>query len=115
MKKSLQNIALTCLVCALLCATAFAVSKTKKVTFHEDVKVGDAVVKKGDYKVTYDEQTNELAILSDKKIVAKTTARLEERKSSSKYETTYTTLKNQEGSTLLSGVNMGGKFAIISQ
>ncbi|MGB9179887.1 MAG: hypothetical protein WCB68_11635 [Pyrinomonadaceae bacterium] len=114
MKKSLRNIALTLLACALLGATAFANSKSKKVTFHEDVKVGDAVVKKGDYKVTFDEQTNELAILDDGKVVARTAARLEERKSASKYETTYLTLKDKEGGTLLSGVNMGGKFAIIS-
>ena len=113
MKKSLLNIAFTLLACALLSAVAFANTKSKKVTFHEDVKVGDALVKKGDYKVTFDEQTKELAILSDRKVVARTTARLQERKSASKYETTYLTLRSKEGTTFLSGVNMGGKFAII--
>ena len=114
MKKSLRKITLTLVAFALVSTAVFANNKSRKVTFHEDVKVGDALVKKGDYKVTFDEQTKELAIMSDKKVVAKTTARLEERKSSSRYATTYTTLKDQEGSTFLSAVNMGGKFAIIS-
>lgn len=115
MKKRFLNVALTLVVCALLSPVAFASVKTQTVTFITDVKIGDTLVKKGTYKAKFDDQSNELTILDGKKVVAKTTATLvEQKKSKSKYETIYTTDRDSAGNSLLTSVNMGGKFATIN-
>jgi hypothetical protein len=56
-----------------------ALGKTieKKVTFTESVTVNGTLVKKGTYKVTFNEETNELTIRQGKKVVATAQARLE--------------------------------------
>lgn len=113
MKKRLHVIALALIVCGLLTPVALADVKTKDVTFEVDVKVGDTLVKKGDYRVKFDDSTNELTILDGKKVIAKTQARLEEQKSTSRYPTKYKTVSDGAGNVMLSSVNMGGKFAII--
>jgi hypothetical protein len=113
MMKKIQTIALALIVCGLLSPVALANVKTKDVTFVVDVKVGNTLIKKGDYKVTYDESTSELTILDGKKVIAKTTARLEEEMNKSRFPTKYRTVNDGQGNTLLSGVNLGGKFAII--
>ncbi|HZI19240.1 MAG TPA: hypothetical protein VEY09_11650 [Pyrinomonadaceae bacterium] len=114
MKTKVQRIVLALAACALLNVFALAGVKNKSVTFDKDVKVGGALVKKGTYKVSFDEQTKELAVISGNEVVAKSTAQLEERKSASRYSTAYTSIKDAEGSNLLLSVNMGGKFAVVS-
>lgn len=113
MKKRIYTIALALIVCGLLSPVALAEVKNKDVTFEVDVKVGDTLVKKGDYTVRFDDSNNELTILDGKKVIAKTTARLEEQKSTSRYPTKYRTLSDEAGNVMLLSVNMGGKFAII--
>jgi hypothetical protein len=49
------------------------------VTFVDDVTVNGTVVKKGTYKVMFDDQSGELTIAKDKNTVAKTKARAEKR------------------------------------
>jgi hypothetical protein len=92
---------------------ALAGVKTKQVTFDKDIKVGDTLVKKGSYKVQFDDQSNELTIFDGKKIIAKTTARLEEQKSTSRYGTKYKTTNDGEGNVSLLSIHMDGKFAVI--
>jgi len=111
--KRLQTIALAFVVCALLTPAALAGVKTKNVTFNKDVKVGDTLVKKGNYTVKFDEESSELTILDGKKIVAKTTARLEEPKTESRYESKYRTMSDTEGNVTLLSISMDGKSAII--
>lgn len=114
MKKRISNVALALFVCALLSPVAMAKVKTQKVTFITDVKVGETLVKKGTYKAQFDDQSNELTLLDGKKVVAKINATLvEQPKTISKYETTYTTDRDSAGNSLLTSVNMGGKFATI--
>jgi len=48
------------------------------VSFNEDLTVGGTVVKKGDYKVTFDDQNRQLLISSGKRVVARAAASLEE-------------------------------------
>ena len=113
MKKRLQTIGLALVVCALLSPIALAGVMTKEVSFNKDVKVGDTVVKKGSYKVKFDDQTGELTILDGKKIIAKTTARLEEQKNASGYTLKYRTVSDDAGNVTLLSIAMGRKSAII--
>jgi hypothetical protein len=111
MKKSLHRIAMSLVLCTLLGSVALANGKSKNVTFNQDVKVGDTLVKKGTYVVTFDEKTNELTIRSNKKVVAKTIGRLEERKSAN--QVSYLTAKDKESNLMLSGVRMGDGLVIV--
>jgi hypothetical protein len=111
--KRLQTLALSLVVCALLTPAAFAGVKTKYISFDKDVKVGDTLVKKGNYKVRFDEESNELTILDGKKVVAKTTARLEAQKSTSRYDAKYKTISDAEGNVTLLSIHLDGKSAII--
>jgi hypothetical protein len=58
---------------------ALAAEKTKKVTFTRDILVNGTLVKKGDYKVSFNDETGEMAIISGKNTIAKTKASLENR------------------------------------
>ena len=111
--KRLQTIALTLVVCALLTPAALAGVKTKYVTFDENIKVGDTLVKKGDYKVTFDEESKELTILNGKKVVAKTTAHLEEARIKTTSNPTFSILRDAEGNITLARIYMDGKSVTI--
>jgi hypothetical protein len=113
MKTRIRRITFALVACAVLGATALAGVKGKNVTFQEDLTVGDTLVKKGDYKVTFDDQAQELKVLKGGKVVAQTTAHTGEVKSG-RYKTVYTTLKAADGTKLLSSVDMGGGYAVIS-
>src|SRR5260370_32456234 len=54
-------------------------SKTNSVTFSSDITVSGTLVKAGDYDVKFDEETGDLSIMKDRKVVANATARLRER------------------------------------
>jgi hypothetical protein len=111
MKKSLHHVAISLVLCALLGSVALAGGKSKTVTFTQDIKVGDTLVKKGDYVVTFDEKTNELTIRRGSKVVAKAAGRLEDHKST--YPVNYLTAKDKESNLMLSGVQLGGKLVIV--
>lgn len=111
MKKSLHRVAMSLVLCALLGSVALAGGKSKHVTFSQDIKVGDTLVKKGVYLVTFDEKTNELTIRRGSKVVAKTTGRAEEHKST--YPVNYLTAKDKESNLMLSGVQLGGKLVMV--
>ena len=66
-------------LCALLSTTGYANGKSETLTLPQDVMVGGTLVKKGDYKLKFDEKTGELLLLKGKKVVARTNARLEKR------------------------------------
>lgn len=111
--KRLQTIALTLVVCALLTPAALAGVKTKQVTFDKDIKVGGTLVKKGSYKVSFDEESKELTILDGKKVVAKTTARLEDARIKTQPKPTFSIVRDAEGNITLVSIYMDGKSAII--
>ena len=113
MKINAYRIGFALILSALMSAVSLANVKSKRVTFSEDVKVGGTLVKKGDYQVRFDDQTKELTILSGKKVIAKTTARLEEQKSASKYSPRYRTLNEEEGAATLLSVNIGSNEAAV--
>ena len=80
MKSFVRRLGVAFAVCALTGIMAFAEVKSDKVTFSQDVTVNGTVVKKGTYKIMFDDQTGELSIITkDKNTVAKTKARAEKR------------------------------------
>jgi hypothetical protein len=83
MKKLAIRMVIALVVCALTGSMALAKVKitSSTVTFGADFVVGETLVKKGTYKLVFNNKTNELTVLDkDKAIVAKTVARVETRK-----------------------------------
>lgn len=115
MKKNLQRIVFALALCALFSVSALAAGKSKMVTFDRDVIVGDTLVKKGSYKVTFDKQTSVLTIKNGKKIVARATARLEDFKYKSERTIDYRMTKKENENAVLSRVTFGGQNAIIEK
>jgi hypothetical protein len=83
MKKIIVCAALSLLLAAAV-GTASAKVKARKLTFGQDFWVGNTLVKKGTYKVAYDDKTGEVTFSDKETMLAKTTVRVEKRGSSSK-------------------------------
>ena len=89
----------------------------KDVTFAQPVTVNDTVVKAGTYKVTFDDETNQLTISKDKKVIVKADARIEKVEGS---QNTYVTRSESADAkappTLLSvALNNGTRAAIVGK
>ncbi len=82
MKKIATHIALALLLCALSVPAAAAKSKSQNVTLKQDLVVGGTTVKSGTYRVTFDDQTNELTFsdAKTKEVVAKVAAQASDRR-----------------------------------
>ena len=79
MKLLTQSLIVACLLVTLAGTTAFGNTRKSMVDFSVDTKVNGTVVKKGQYKVVFDDQSGELSILKGSKVVAKTAVRIEKR------------------------------------
>lgn len=79
MKRLVGRMTIVLFVCAMTSAVSFADVISKDVTFSEDVKINDTLVKKGTYKMHFDEEKGEMTIADGKTTVAKTGARVEKR------------------------------------
>lgn len=109
MKTLMNRVVVLLVLCAMTCVMASAKTISKDVTFNKDVMVNGTLVKAGAYKVVFDDQSGELTIAKGKKIVAKTTARLE--KVSGDPRTVY--LTQTDSNALLSVTLKGGNQATI--
>ncbi len=79
MKRFANNMIAALVLCAMTSVVASAKMTTERVTFPQDVMVNGTMVKKGTYKVTFDDVTGVLNIHVSKKSIATTTARWEKR------------------------------------
>jgi hypothetical protein len=79
MRKMVNLWVIAAAVCLFASLTVFAKGKSEYITLPQDVMINGTLVKKGDYKLKFDEQTGELLIMKGKQVVAKTSARLEKR------------------------------------
>ena len=77
--------------------------KKESVTFATSVTINGTLVKAGDYDLKFNEQTGDLEILRGKKVVAKTTAHLEQRTDGKARETRITMNNDQLVSIVFSG------------
>lgn len=78
MKKFVNRVMIAVAVCALTGVMAFAEGKSGRVTFKSDVNVSGTLVKKGTYKVKFDDKTGEIAIMKNDETIVKTAGRLEQ-------------------------------------
>lgn len=81
-------------------------TEKKMITFPDDVMVNGTLVKAGEYEVKFDEATNELSIIKNGEVKAKTPAHVEAR--SDKAKTTALRTVDKGGSQELLGVTFSG-------
>ena len=89
MKRFMKTFFAALIVGALASFSALAAGDKGKVekrmiTFTDDVMVNGTLVKAGDYEVKFDESTNELSIIKNGKVQAKTPAHVETRSDKAK-------------------------------
>jgi len=79
MKSVANRIVVALVITAMTGVLAFANNKKETITFPTDMQVGGTLVKKGTYKVKFDDQTHELLIVDGKKILARAPTTVEKR------------------------------------
>ena len=112
MKQTLQRAVLALVLTVLVSGAAYADVTSKNVRFDDDLTVGGTLIKKGTYKVSFDDKTNELTISRNGKVVAKTTARLEEYKSTGFRAPDYKA-RQADGTSQLTSVKLGSAYAVV--
>ena len=106
MKSIVSRMLVVLMVGALTCVVALAKVQKHKVTFENDMKVNGTLVKKGTYDVKFNDETGQLSIEKNGKVVAQAMARVESReKKASDFQLRSTT---DGGETQLIGVTFGG-------
>jgi hypothetical protein len=85
MKSILNRIVALLVIATFTGALAFGKTTQREVTITTPLTVNGTLVKKGTYKVSYDDETGELTIKKGKKVVATAQARLE--KTNDRYST----------------------------
>ena len=106
MKSIMSRMLVVLMVGALTSVVALAKVQKQRVTFDEDIKVNGTVVKKGSYEVKFDDETNQLSIIKNGKVIAQAMARLESREKKANDFQLRSTVNGDE--TQLIGVTFGG-------
>jgi hypothetical protein len=110
MKRFMKTFFAALIIGALASLSALAGDKgkveKKTITFTDDVMVNGTLVKAGDYEVQFDESSNELSIVKNGKVLAKTPAHVETR--SDKAKNTALRTVDKGGNAELIGVTFGG-------
>lgn len=110
MKKIIKSIAVLSLIC-LLSIGVFAKEKSKKVVFHNDVTVNGTTVKKGTYKVVYDETTKEVSIFNDKDLVVKSAITISPQ--TSEVKRSFLATKQDGDTRILTGIALEGEKEMV--
>ena len=106
MKSIVTKVLAVLMVGALTGVVALAKVKREKVTFDNDIKVNGTLVKKGTYDVKFDEESGQLSIIKNGKVIAEAATRLEPR---SKKASDFQLRSVVNGNELqLAGVTFGG-------
>jgi len=106
MKSIVSKIGAVVMVGALTSVVAFAKVQKEKVTFDSDIKVNGTVVKKGTYDLKFDDESGQLSITKNGKVVVQTMAKLEQREKKANDFQLRSTSDN--GETNLIGVTFNG-------
>ena len=106
MKSIVSRMLVVLMVGALTSVVALAKVQKHRVTFENDMKVNGTVVKKGTYDVKFDDESGQLSIVKNGKVVAQAMARLEAREKKANDFQLRSTVNGDE--TQLVGVTCGG-------
>ena len=106
MKSMVSKMMAVLMVGALTSVVAFAKVHKEKVTFDSDIKVNGTVVKKGTYDVKFDDESGQLSIAKNGKVVAQAMTKLEQREKKANDFQLRSTTNGDE--TQLIGVTFGG-------
>ena len=106
MKSIVSRMLVVLMVGALTSVVALAKVQKHRVTFESDMKVNGTLVKKGAYDVKFDDETGQLSIAKNGKVVAQAMAKLEPRaKKANDFQLRSTTSGSEQQ---LTGVTFGG-------
>ena len=106
MKSIMNRMLVVLMVTALTSVVALAKVQKHKVTFDEDIKVNGTLVKRGTYEVQFNDETGQLSIAKNGKVVAQAMAKLESRtKKANDFQLRST---NSGDEQQLTGVTFGG-------
>lgn len=106
MKSIVSRMLVVLMVGALTSVVALAKVQKHRVTFESDMKVNGTLVKKGAYDVKFDDETGQLSIVKNGKVVAQAMARVETREKKASDFQLRSTVNGDE--TQLVGVTFGG-------
>ena len=106
MKSIVNKMMVVLMVTALTSVVALAKVQKHKVTFDNDMKVNGTLVKKGTYDVKFDDQSNQLSITKNGKVIVEAMGRLEARSKKSSDFRLRSVVKGDERE--LVGVTFGG-------
>ena len=106
MKSIVNKVVAVLMVGALTSVVALAKVHKHKVTFENDIKVNGTLVKKGTYDVKFDDQSGQLSVIKNGKVVAEAMGRLEQREKKASDFQLRSTVNGDE--TQLIGVTFGG-------
>ena len=106
MKSIVSRMLVVLMVGALTSVVALAKVQKHKVTFENDIKVNGTLVKKGTYDLKFDDESGQLSIVKNGKVVAQAMARLESREKKANDFQLRSTVNGDE--TQLTGVTFGG-------
>ncbi|HEX6730439.1 MAG TPA: hypothetical protein VF074_10530 [Pyrinomonadaceae bacterium] len=114
MKSILSRFVVVLVVGALTSVVALAKVHKEKVNLVNDIKINNTLVKKGTYEIKFDDQTGQLSVSKNGKVVAQAMGRLESREKKAS-EFLMRSTGSGDSSQLL-GVTFGGqtKDVIIS-
>jgi hypothetical protein len=79
MKSFVNRVMIVLMVGALTSVVALAKVQKHTVTFESDVKVNGTLVKKGTYDIKFDDQTGQLSVVKNGKVVAQAMTKQEAR------------------------------------
>ena len=79
MKSTVSKMMAVLMVGALTGVVALAKVHKQKVTFENDIKVNNTLVKKGTYDLKFNDETGQVEIVKNGKTVAQATTRLQQR------------------------------------
>lgn len=99
MRKIVNLMVIVAVVCLLSSLTVFGKDKSEYVTLPQDMVINGTLVKKGEYKLKFDEKSGELLLMKGSKVVAKTNAKLEKREEKAR-TTEFNTTSNGSQSEL---------------
>jgi len=106
MKSIVSRMLVVLMVGALTSVVALAKVQKHRVTFESDMKVNGTLVKKGAYDVKFDDETGQLSIVKNGKVVAQAMTRVETRDKKASDFQLRSTVNGDE--TQLVGVTFGG-------